>query len=402
MAAVSSYSGGRSGSSSGGGGVPRVPDAERCERLLTVMSDLVARGGAAALLAAPVKPGGAAFPEPWKPTSGGVAALLRRLAWHAGGLGERTVTITDERLGAAPPTEHKAQTRVELTEIRPRELAFTLVYIGEDDIVGTLAHEIGVAYAALHRPDDADPYRTSEQPVIAIDGDRDLERGSIATVYLGLGVMAANAAFQQYSTRAGVDAYAPHVYEVHRAGYVKMSDLAYLIAVQAIVRGERTAPSGLGPPQRDEVVAWMDALRDQRAELCERLGIASAERGTARAPVVRFADVELRDDEPPATRRNAFRWQTNRGGVGMIAGMVFGSCVALADPGIVLWSTLAGGAAGHVVGRRVRTVRCSACATVIAHDASSCRKCSAAMRGDIKRLAERLEAEERLEASRDE
>ena len=228
-----------------------------------------------------------------------------------------------------------------------------------------------------------------------------ISSAAIATVYLGLGVVAANAAFQQYSTRASIDAYAPHVYEVHRAGYVKMSDLAYLIAVQAIVRGERTAPPGLGPPQRDEVVAWMDALRERRAELCERLGIPSSERGTQRAPAVRFSDVDVRDDELPATRRNAFRWQTHRGGVGMIAGMVLGSCMALAEPGIVLWSSLAGGAAGHLVGRRVRAVRCSACATVIAHDAIACRKCSATLRGDIKRLAERLEAEERLEASRD-
>ncbi|HLL23808.1 MAG TPA: hypothetical protein VK427_16835, partial [Kofleriaceae bacterium] len=211
---------------------PSVPGAQRRDRLLAMLSDLVARGGAAPLIMPPVAPGAAAFPEPWKPTKGGVQALLRRLAWHAGGLGERSVTIVDQRIGA-PPTEHKPRSRCELAEVRAKELVFVLGYIGEDDIVGTLAHEISVAYAALHRPDEKDPYRSSEQQVIAIDPDRDLERGSLATVYVGLGVLAANAAFQQYTSRLAVDAYQPHVYEVHRAGYLDLSELAFALAVQA-------------------------------------------------------------------------------------------------------------------------------------------------------------------------
>lgn len=348
-----------------------------------------------------MKPGGAAFPEPWKPTRGGVQALLRRLAWHAGGLGERTIAITDERLGA-PPTERKPQTRVELREVREKQLAFTLGFVGEDDVVGTLAHEIGVAYAALHRPDEADPYRTSEQPVIAIDGDRDLERGSIATVYLGLGVLAANAAFQQYSSRAGVDAYQPHIYEVHRAGYVKMSDLAFLLAVQAVVRGERAAPPGLGGPQRDEVMPWIEALAPNAADLRTRLGVpATAEALAEREKPTRFTDVDLREDEDaPVAKRNAFRWETNRRGVGMIAGLAGGVGLAfvVAPTELAFYSIAIGGvAAGHFFGRRTRVIRCSACATPIGAGAQTCKKCGAVMRGDIARLADRLEAEERLE-----
>ena len=377
---------------------PSVPDEERRERLLSVTAEFVARGGAASLMLPPVKPGGAAFPEPWKPTRGGVEALLRRLVWHAGGLGERAVEIRDERLGA-PPTEHKPQTRVELTEVRQKALAFTMGFIGEDDIVGTLAHEIGVAFAALHRPDEADPYRTQELPVIPIDADRDLERGSIATVYLGLGVLAANAAFQQYSSRLGVDAYARTVFEVHRAGYAKMSDLAFLIAVQAVVRGERSAPPGLGAPQRDEVTAWMEALAGQATSLRERLGVGAAEPVSERPKPVRFIDVDMSEDVAPV-KRNGFRWATNRMGVGMFAGLAVGVglAVAAAPSPIAFWSmSIVGVGAGSVIGRRVRVIRCSNCATVIGDGAPSCRKCGSTMRGDIARLAERLEAEERLE-----
>jgi hypothetical protein len=345
-----------------------------------------------------VKPGGAAFPEPWKPTRGGIAALLRRLVWHAGGLGERSVAVDDQRLGA-PPTERKPQTRIELTQVSTKELSFAVGFIGEDDIVGTCAHEIGVACAVMYRPDEADPYRTQEQAVVAVDA-RDLERGSIATVYLGLGVLAANAAFQQYSSRVAVDAYQPTVYEVLRAGYAEMSDLAYLLAVQAVIRGEATAPPGLGPPQKDEVTAWIETLAPQAAVLRERLGVQDAERGTTRPTPVRFTDVDMSEDPEPA-KRTGFRWETNRSGVGMFAGLALGVGIAMAAaPSQLTFMSISmvGVGAGNFVGRRMRAIRCSNCATVIGAGAQHCVKCGSLMRGDIKRLAERLEAEERLES----
>jgi hypothetical protein len=60
------------------------------------------------------------------------------------------------------------------------------------------------------------------------------------------------------------------------------------------------------------------------------------------------------------------------------------------------WLVFGGAASGHLVGRRVRVPRCSACATIVAPDATTCRACHAALRGDISSLSERLEAEERL------
>src|SRR5262249_35905166 len=162
------------------------------------------------------------------------------------------------------------------------EASFVVNFIGSDDVVGTLAHEVGVVHAVLARGDGASPYRAAEVPMLEragaddrereVDPDRDLERGSIAAVYLGLGVMAANAAYQQ-SSQAGRfnGAYVPLEYEVIRAGYLPMSSLAYLLAVQATVRGDRDVPDGLSGPQRDEVGAWIDALRPDAQALRERL-----------------------------------------------------------------------------------------------------------------------------------
>ncbi|HEY4176808.1 MAG TPA: zinc ribbon domain-containing protein [Kofleriaceae bacterium] len=374
------------------------PSRQRREELRAMLADFVARGGAGPLLAPPVIPGAAAFPEPWRATRAGVHTLLRRLAWHAGN--ERAVRVLDERVGA-PPTERKPETRVGLQLVEKDALTFRIEFIGTDDVAGTLAHELGVAHAAVNRADAADPYRAAEQKQIEIDADRDLERGSIATVYLGLGVLAANAAYQQY-TRPGRfnGAYEPHEYDQLTAGHVPMADLAYLLAAQAVVRGA-DIPPGLLPPQRDEVRAWMAKL-DARG-LSEQLGIsqheidAAREKVDARVKPDAFTDLDLEEDAPP--RRNAFRWRTHRGGVGLIAGAVLGLGIsaAVAAPEATVWIVLGAASSGHVAGRRVRVPRCSGCASVVDPDSTTCPHCRAALRGDIASLAERLEAEERLE-----
>jgi hypothetical protein len=365
------------------------------EHLLGVLADFVARGGAAPFLLPPVAPGAAAFPEPWAPTRAGVQLLLQRLAWHAGI--DREIEVDDRQFAAAPPTERKPATRVELVEVRGTKAVFALGFVGTDEVAGTLAHEVGTLHAVLNRPDDADPYRTAEPPVIAVDPDRDPERGSIAAVYLGLGVLAANAAYQQYSRAGQVNgAYEPLEYDVLHAGALPMSDLAYLLAVQAIVRRGEAPPKGLSPPQRDEVSGWMKALADTRAELCERIGIAPGAEGGTRPAVVAFDELPMfAVPDPPKT---AFRWQTNRGGVGFIAGAVLGVGLAfVVSRGLMPFTAFGGATTGHLIGRRVRTPRCSACATILRAEATSCFRCAAQLRGDIRHLSERLEAEERLE-----
>lgn len=379
--------------------LPSAPDAATRERALDVLAELIARGGAERFLRAPVAPGVKTFPDRWAPTLVGVQVLVRRLAWHAGleGDGVREIAIEDKRAGR-PVTERMPATRMEAAQVRGGAATFVLGFVGNDDVVGTAAHEVGVVFAALHRPGQPDPYRTAEPAAIEIDA-ADLERGSIATVYLGLGVLAANAAFQEYSRGGRFNgAYEPLEHDVLRAGYVPMSVLAYLVAVQAIARGQ-DAPAGLAGPQRDEVGAWMSALRGETDALRARLGIGASERAEERPVAEPFEVGELHEAE--TERRTAFRWQTNRGGLGVIAGTVFGVGFALiASRGMMPWLVIGGATGGHVVGRRVRVPRCSACASVVRGDATRCARCGAVLRGDIERLADRLEAEERLEAER--
>ncbi len=373
---------------------PAAPDLATRDQLLVVLAELIARGGVDRFLVEPVVPGAGAFPEPWAATRSGVELLLRRLAAHAGF--DRAIAIDDRRAGP-PPTERKPATRIELVSVDRREALFALGFVGSDDVVGTLAHELGVAHAVLVRPDRAEPYRSQAVDVLEVE-DGDATRGSIATVYLGLGVLAANAAYQRYAWGGRFNgAYEPLEFEVLHAGHLEMPALAYLLAVQAVVRGDSTPPPGLESPQRDEVAAWVRALRDERAALCERLGVSAAARGTARAPVSPFADARL-EPEPEHTRKTAFRWRTNRGGVGLLAGTVFGASLAMlvATRGVVPLFAFGGAAGGHLVGRRVPVPRCSACASVVPAGATQCPHCGALLRGDIAHLGDRLEAEEQL------
>lgn len=359
-----------------------------------MLADLIARGGPASFLLPPVVPGEAAFPDKWAPSKVGVQLLLRRLAWHAGL--EHEIVIDDRRAGA-PPTERKPATRVELTEIRGKQACFALGFIGTDDVVGTLAHEVGTLYAVLHRPDDAEPYRSADPPVITVEHDRDHLRGAIAAVYRGLGVLAANAAYQQYTSPGRFNGiYVPHEYDVITAGAAPMSTLAYLVAVQAVIRRDTEPPAGLSQSQADEVLGYMKTLTGERAALCEKLGLDPAAGPTTREAPVAFTDHEEVVEEAP--RKNAFRWQTHRGGVGFFAGTVLGFGVAfVVSRGMMPITVFGGATAGHLVGRRVRTPRCSACASVVRSDAKTCASCGALLRGDIASLSDRLEAEENLE-----
>ncbi|HUJ59934.1 MAG TPA: hypothetical protein VLX92_15625, partial [Kofleriaceae bacterium] len=204
--------------------------------------------------------------------------------------------------------------------------------------------------------------------------------------------------FQQYS-RAGRfnGAYDPLEYDVLRAGHVAMSSLAYLLAVQAVVRGDRAVPEELAPPQHDEASAWFRALAERGPELRARLGVPADAAPGVRREAVAFDDAVLEDDAPPP--KIAFRWRSHRGGIGLVAGAVLGLGIAVAGVARSAIPAVALGAAvcGHVIGRRVRVRRCTACASIVPEGAPICPSCGAELRGDIAHLSDRLEAEERLD-----
>lgn len=65
------------------------------------------------------------------------------------------------------------------------------------------------------------------------------------------------------------------------------------------------------------------------------------------------------------------------------------------------WFAVGAAVGGHLIGRRIRVLRCSACATVLEGVPQHCAACGAVLRGDIAHLSDRLAAEEKLQDTED-
>ena len=61
---------------------PEAPDLATRDKLLAVLAELIARGGAEPFLVTPVEPGSKMFPGTWASTKSGLHLVLRRPAVH--------------------------------------------------------------------------------------------------------------------------------------------------------------------------------------------------------------------------------------------------------------------------------------------------------------------------------
>jgi hypothetical protein len=383
-----------------GSDAPQVPTAADRAWLLDTLAQLVAAGGAGPLLAPPIVPGDAAFPDPWRPTLVGMRRVLRRLAWHAG-LGDRAVEVSDARDEAVATTKLIA-TEAELATVTATELRFAVYSIGTDDIAGTLAHEVGIAVAVSIGALGGDPYRAPDPATVVERADHDLRVGSVAAVWSGLGALAANASYQQYSGgqyKAHLG-FAPLEYEVIRAGHLPLGALAFLLAVQCEIGGH--AAKNLGGPQRDEVAAWQRALAGRRDELRARLGIPDGAAPVDRPTPVPFADEPdpehdlARDAGGERAATKVFRVEYNRAGPGAMVGVVFGviAGTAFQSPVGLGLGLGTGVILGFGLGRLSRRDRCSHCIAVLPQAATACPGCRGTIAGRIQHRNQRLDHED--------
>jgi hypothetical protein len=375
------------------------------DQLLGELATMIARGGAwrfvhAAVVAADRRD----YPDPWAETRDGVAQVVARTLWPA--YLAIDASVEDARTPAARSRARLRTTRLELTRVDATGATFTMAAIGNDDVAGAVSHEVGRAFLGQLAL-DGHPFRSTASgvPTLAL--------GSIAAVYLGLGVVAANSAFHDRTAGEVIGRAAYHEHQIARAGGLDVSELAFLLAVQATVRDDvLPALASLRPRQAREVEAWREVLDPHEDELRRRLGL------------------DARDDEPPLLRAAAPAAVAARGAfaeadldkayfgqrvfrvaetrtvgwaiAGAFGGLVLG-VTALAIAGPIAMPLLAATApAGFVVGwwrgRRVRLFRCASCTTFVDEGAATCRGCGGRIVGAIAHANLRLEAEEALEA----
>jgi hypothetical protein len=393
------------------------PLGERQAQLVAQLATVIAQGGRWRFLRGPVVGADTEdYPDPWEENRAAVAAVVARTLWHAH-LAVPT-TIEDVRAPAARNARRLYDTALAVTRVTASSIELELAAIGNDDIAGRVAHEIGRAFVGWIAARGA-PFRASEGEL------PDAELGSIATVYLGLGVVATNAAHHPRSVGEVRGNSAYHEHQIAHAGGLPVDDLVFLLAVQATVRDDvLAAHATLRSPQAEEVAAWIDALDAHEDELARLLGLEDGEvddapvRPAAPAPVAVRAAVAERDLHKENLGRPVFRLPlTSRALAHSLAGMGLGllafaavlagvGLLAGPQPGTVgpiiglCVVPLVGGILGFDHGRRRRFHRCASCRGMIASASeASCPSCGGRIVGEIAHANERLAREEEFEAA---
>lgn len=374
------------------------PPGPEESQLLDELATLVARAGAARFLDVRVVAADAHdFPEPWTPTRGALERLLARLFWHV--YVDVDVVVEDHRIGFRGDGWRLQTSVIEWLALHDGTAVFHLEHFGNDDVAGLLSHEIGRAFLAWSAT--SDPYREVQRETT----DR---QGTIAAIYLGLGVLATNSATLR---RGHSNVTGAWEYKITTRGGLSTYAATYVLAVQAVARGRVDAAiETLHERPRAAFHRLVDYLRPHRADLLVRLGLDLDE---ARPTLER-------DDAPPAVTdaerpephlhainvgKPVFRVPGNRLGPGGFLGMLSGTAavVAITFAGVaimpIVWiGALAGTTlAGCLVGRKSLFYECATCGIRIPDGASTCPGCAGTVRGTVKHRDERLEREDELE-----
>ncbi|HEY1552192.1 MAG TPA: zinc ribbon domain-containing protein [Kofleriaceae bacterium] len=375
---------------------PEWPLSARREQLVRDLAAFVAAGGAWRFARGPVVAARAAsFPEPWQETRDGVARVIGRVAWHA--YLDVELAVEDMRQPTSPKRQLLRDTKLALVQADHARFAFALTSIGNDDVAGIVSHAIGHAFATSCAS-DGHPFRSA-------GGDVSTALGSLATVYLGLGVLAANAALHDRSAGENLGNTAIHAHQMACAGGLPWQDLAFALAVQATVRDDVLELDTLHASQRELVAAWCDVLDDHETALVEllALGDVDAETPPVRPAEPRTAITSGQHAERDLVRANlgrpVFRTPAGSRAVehGFYGALVSIPIVVLGAPLVAIGVGVASIVAGSVYGSRFKRFRCASCATFVKRDATECPHCGGRIAGEVRRASDRLEAEEALE-----
>lgn len=390
-----------------------LPSVETQNALIGALAELVRSRGAAPFLRAPLlEPNDRWFPDQWVPTAEGVATLARRLLGFAGldRLKVEVVVFANEAelegvvgQSGLPEGGHKGAAAW-FAGIRDGCCIFGVDEEKLEDpigVVAAMAHEVGHAFREFHG---------------IVDDDHELEERltDVTTVYLGFGILTANAA---YRYRASGD-YSYTQWSHERLGYLSEVDLAFLLAVHVTSRHLGRRECGrvgglLEPNQAGVFRAACKLLARRRDDLAERLGVPREPptSGTNDLPALTPLRTPVAEGENPSLTaekgwnkgQEVFRVRRTLATVRAFWYGVIGVCV-----GFALWQFGVGSGmatallaatgllSGFAHGRRIRRDICSdpGCGASLGQSDVSCPRCAGAVAGEIASIAARLEAED--------
>ena len=362
--------------------------------LLAELATLIAAGGAWRFLRAPVVAANHAFfPEPWDETRAGIGRVVGRTLWHA--YLPLEARVRDVRKPAVRSFKLLRETKIALTGVDRRGADLEIAALGNDEVAGLVSHEVGRAFVGWTSHGSGGPFRTASPSELPTP-----RSGSIATVYLGLGVIAANAAYFDRSAGDLRDR-AAHAERRRRDG-IDVAEIAFLLAVQATVRG-KVPPAfwSLRPTPADYVTRWRRDLAAHAGELRALLGLdgdlalAPPPRPTTPAAVHVHGDIAEADLHKHNLGLPVFRYTEDNNVTatvfGSVAGAVMGAAAVAVAPvhGLATVIGVVAMAAGAGFGVWKRRLLCASCGGAVTKLDTACERCGGCIVGDLARLEDR-------------
>lgn len=374
--------------------------ADEREHLLDALAELIAaRGWQQFVLAPVVLPTARFFPDRWSPDSAGVWCVAKRLLRYAG---LDALELQLEMFDDAAAVARDSGGLVHATAHTSAAAWFAgidngVCYFGAnttelDDGLGvaaSMAHESAHAYRHAHR--------------LEID-DRDVEEQltDLTAVYLGFGILVANAASRHRSWNPAGDVFASaHTYR--SLGYLSPPALCFLLACQAAVRGvDPAATRALETNQASyfrRAQAWFER---ELPDVATRLGIPPRSEwprpvalesllGPIEVPAEK-TDPDLVPVAPETAVSTASRVPRSRAlGFGVIGAMlgISGPVLAFGFDALIL-STVVAATAGAWLGHRRPAWYCSRCDARVSAKDPSCRACGSRITHALRRAEDRL------------
>lgn len=394
-----------------------LPAASQREWVVASLGDLVSRRGHAPLVQGLiVELTTTHFPEHISRSLGGAEIVARRLLRYAGLESLRVVMdlYSEDCDECYEPTAngheilHRGSAAV-FRGIEDDRCYFgvnTSTFEDMEALPAALAHEVAHAFRARHG--------------LTLEDTTEEERlTDLTAVYLGFGVLLANASERYRSVGSMEDTYTSTSWSDSRLGYLPMQTMCFALAVQAVLRGDRSTRQAikgrLAPNQAACFAASVKWLEAERAELDRRVVIPDAKSWAAarsmeellRPMVAEAVDppegVPARIQRLPNEGRLVFRVRATR----WAAGLARGSLAALAATvayGVVFhrslpwWFALVVIVAGWRLGHRIRADHCSdpECQALVLPTATECPGCGGEIGGELRSANDRLAAEELL------
>lgn len=243
-------------------GEARWPLTREQQELLVMLASMIRRFGSERFLDAKlVRADKKDFPDKWEGNLQSMHQVLYRLCWHA--YIDPEIVVEDFR-PVRDGTGLLRKSEIEIASCTAGVATFHLTSIGNDDVAGMCAHKIGEVFLDLA---PGEPFR--ETPRVP-----DEREASVAAVFLGLGVPAANAAMYRRHATEIVGRSERSEQEIAHSGGLDIADIMLLLAIQDILRDEvQDALTTLHGPQKEWLEDWKRTLDPHEDELREMLGL---------------------------------------------------------------------------------------------------------------------------------